>query len=242
MGPFESHAAAGGRMNNLLIHAYPGARSGFVAAWLNDNLDQAGFDVGDTAKTSFVKIHYVNNGTNDKIKRHQGPKIKIKSSFDLLSLQLLLFLRKNVHTQLPNFTKDEYSLETCSKVYVFAKECIDDEKLVDYSLYDYLISFDDTFDIDKMVNLYYQINNRYPDETHVKLAVTHNKMNQIELDNNHACSIAAMILETEFKMHLKETDRTWSLPILYNTTAITDRYRIIKSLIIPNNYQTTLTA
>ena len=35
-------------MNKLLIHADPGARSGFVAAWLNDDLAHAGFDAGAT--------------------------------------------------------------------------------------------------------------------------------------------------------------------------------------------------
>jgi hypothetical protein len=222
-------------MNKLLIHADPGARSGFVAAWLQDNLAHAGFDAGATTKTPFLKIHNLDN--NERIKSFPGTKIRIKSTFTLLSLQLLLFLRKNIHVQLPNFTKDEYSLETFSKVYIFAKECFDNEKLVDYSLYDYSIAFNDTFDMDKMINLYYQVNNRYPDKTNINQAVIHNKVNQIELDNAHACSIAAMILETESNMNLKETNRTWSIPILYNTTAIEDLYTIVKSLIIPTNYQ-----
>ena len=79
-------------MNDLLIHADPGARSGFVAAWLHDNLANAGIDVGITAGTPFCKIHDLNN--NETIKNFQGKKIRIKSTFDLLNLQLLLFLRK----------------------------------------------------------------------------------------------------------------------------------------------------
>ena len=227
-------------MNKLLIHADPGARSGFVAAWLQDNLTRVGFDAGATTKTPFLKIHNLDN--NKRIKSFQGTKIRIKSTFNLLNLQLLLFLRKNVHVQLPNFTKDEYSVETFSKVYIFAKECFDNEKFVDYSLYDYSIAFNDTFDMDKMINLYHQVNNQYPDKTNINLAIIHNKMNQIELGNNHACSIAAMILETESKLNLEETNRTWSVPILYNTTAIEDLYTTIKSMIVSNKYQNTLTA
>ena len=225
-------------MNKLLIHADPGARSGFVAAWLNDDLAHAGFDAGATSKTSFFKIHTLDN--HERIKSFQGTKIRIKSTFTLLNLHLLLFLRKNVHVQLPDFTKDEYSLETFSKVYIFAKECFDKEKFVDYSLYDYSITFNDTFNLDKMINLYHQVNNQYPNETNIKRAILHNKINQIELDNAHACSIAAMILETESIMNLKEGNRTWSMPILYNTIPIEDLYTTVKSMIVSNNYQTPL--
>ena len=225
-------------MNKLLIHADPGARSGFVAAWLNDDLAHAGFDAGATSNTSCFKIHTLDN--HETIKSFQGTKIRIKSTFTLLNLHLLLFLRKNVHVQLPDFTKDEYSLETFSKVYIFAKECFDNEKFVDYSLYDYSITFNDTFNMDKMINLYHQVNNQYPNETNINRAILHNKINQIELDNAHACSIAAMILETESVMNLKEGNRTWSIPILYNTIPIEDLYTTVKSMMVSNNYQTPL--
>ena len=76
----------------LLIHADPGTRSGFVAAWLQDKLDTAGFDVGATTNTSFFKIHNLDN--HQTIKSFNGTKIRIKSTFKLLNLQLLLFLRK----------------------------------------------------------------------------------------------------------------------------------------------------
>jgi hypothetical protein len=219
----------------LLIHADPGARSGFVAAWLQDKLDTAGFDVGITANTSFFKIHNLDN--HQTIKSFNGKKIRIKSTFKLLNLQLLLFLRKNVHVQLPNFTKDEFSIETFSKVYIFAKECFDNETHVDYSLYDYALTFDDTFNIDKMINLYYQYNKKYPTNEQINFAIVNNNINQISLERNHACSIAAMILETESTMNLLEKNRYWSLPVIYQTTPVTELYQTIKSKIIPNNYQ-----
>jgi hypothetical protein len=219
----------------LLIHADPGARSGFVAAWLQDTLDTAGFDVGHTTNTSFFKIHNLDN--HQTIKSFNGKKIRIKSTFKLLNLQLLLFLRKNVHVQLPNFTKDEFSLETFSKVYIFAKECFDNETQVDYSLYNYALTFDDTFNMDKLINLYYQYNKKYPTNKQIDFAIVNNDINQISLERNHACSIAAMILETESAMNLLEKNRCWSLPVIYQTTPVTELYQTIKSKITSNNYQ-----
>jgi hypothetical protein len=78
---------------SLLIHADPGARSGFIAAWLNDNLEFAGFDVGTTANTFFKKIHQLENF--DHLTKFSGTRIRIKPTFDMLALHLLLFLRKN---------------------------------------------------------------------------------------------------------------------------------------------------
>ena len=224
-------------LGELLIHADPGARSAFVAAWLKDNLSQAGFDVGITSRTRFFKIHHLDDV--ETVKSFQGTKIRIKSTFKLLNLQLLLVLRKNVHVQMPDFTRDEFSLDTFSKVYILAKECFDDEKQVDYSLYDHAITFDDTFDMDKMIELYYAINQRYPDKSNIDLAIKNNAINRLELDNNHACNIAAVILETESNMNLKEKDRNWSIPVLYNTTEVENLYTTVQSLIIPKNYQTT---
>lgn len=222
-------------MNELLIHADPGARSGFVAAWLQDNLEQAGFDVGETVINYFTKIHDLDN--QEQLTNFHGTKIRIKSTFNLLDLHLLLFLRKNVHVQVPEFTRDEFSLETFSKVYIFAKEIFASEKQLDYTLYDYVISFDDTFDLDKLIDLYYQVNNRYPTDQQIALAVRNNTINQLQLDPNHACSIASMVLETESTMNLLEENRFWSIPVLYSTTATENLYQVIKSNIVPENYQ-----
>lgn len=91
---------------NLLIHADPGARSGFVAAWLTNCLTRLEFDVGQSLRSKFVKIHQLPNP--ESIKNHQGIKIRIKPCLSTVDLLALLFLRKNVHVQFPNFTKDEY--------------------------------------------------------------------------------------------------------------------------------------
>jgi len=235
MGTSQSHAATCSRlMSKLLIHADPGARSGFIAAWITNNLQNAGFDVGATVRSNFFKIHNLEN--KEIVQKFQGTKIRIKSTFDLLGLQLLLFLRKNVQIQDTNFTKDEFSIETYSKVYCFAKEIFDAETKVDYSLYDYSMTFANTFDIDALVDLYRQINGCFPSNEQINLALTHKQMNLIAMDPNHACNIAAMILETEHKMNLLEQNRQWSLPVLYNTIDPSILYDTIKSKIVLENY------
>ena len=222
-------------MNNLLIHADPGARSHFVASWLHNKLDNAGFDVGATANTPFVKIHYLENV--GQLTTFLGPRIRIKPTFDKLALHLLLFLRKNVHVQLPDFTKDEFSLETFSKVYIFAKEALEHNSNLDYSLYNYVIKFEDTFDLEKLIELYQKINGVDPSQNNIDLAVRNNNINHFELNPNHACSIAAMILETESKLNLIEKNRHWSIPVLYKTTPIEELYQMVKSKITTENYQ-----
>ena len=219
----------------LLIHADPGARSGFLAAWLTDNLKDAGFDVGATAHTNFVKIHTLDDV--DKLINFPGIKIRIKSSFDKLNLQLLLFLRKNVHVQMPNFTKNEFSLETFSKVYIFAKECFEHDASLNYLHYDHVIDFCDTFNLEKLEELYVKCNGCYPAVDHISCMLKNNELNQILIEKNHACNIAAMLFTVETKMNLEEKNRLWSLPEIYNTVNTNELYDYIQSSIKATNYQ-----
>jgi len=104
----------------LLIHADPGARGGFVAAWLTNRLSRLAFDSGAVLRPTFRKIHKLDN-VND-IKNFIGTKIRIRPRIDSIDLHSLLFLRKNVYLQIPNFTQDEFSLETFTKLTHFSKE------------------------------------------------------------------------------------------------------------------------
>jgi hypothetical protein len=234
MGQAQGYATSCNRMKQLLIHADPGARSGFVAAWLLNKLDHAGFDVGASTKPPFYKIHNLTNV--DLIKNHLGLKIRIKPTFEKLSLHLLLFLRKNAQIQIPDLTRDEFSIETFSKVYQFAKDCLDADKSLDYSLYDHIITFSDTFDIDCMTKLYHQYNGVAPTDLQIEQFNKVNKLNQINIDTNHACNIAAFILETEQRLTLKETDRFWSLPVVYETTDTDNLFSAIQANLRPENY------
>ena len=220
----------------FLIHADPGARSGFLAAWLTDNLKDAGFDVGVTTHTKFVKIHTLDHV--DRIINFPGIKIRIKSSFDKLNLQLLLFLRKNVHVQMPNFTKNEFSLETFTKVYIFAKECFERDASLNYLHYDHVIDFCDTFNLEKLEELYVKCNGCYPAVDHISCMLKNNELNQILIEKNHACNIAAMLLTVETKMNLEEKNRLWSLPEIYNTVNTNELYDYMQSSIKATNYQT----
>jgi len=219
----------------FLIHADPGARSGFLAAWLTDNLKDAGFDVGTTARPNFVKIHTLDHV--DRIINFPGIKIRIKSSFEKLNLLLLLFLRKNVHTQIPNFTRNEFSLETFSKVYIFAKECFERDASLTYLHYDHVIDFCDTFNLEKLEELYVKCNGCYPAVDHTNCMLKNNKLNQILIEKNHACNIAAMLFTAETTMNLEEKNRLWSLPEIYNTVNTNELYDNIQSKIKATNYQ-----
>jgi len=219
----------------FLIHADPGARSGFLAAWLTDNLAYSGFDVGATTNLDFYKIHTLSS--IDQLVNFTGIKIRIKPSFKKLNLQLLLFLRKNVYTQLPNFTRNEFSLETFSKVYIFAKNCFEQDALLNYSYYDHVIDFCDTFDVDLLSDLYVKCNDRYPTIDNINCLQKNNKLNNIWMDQNNACNIAAMLYCTEINLNLKEENRLWSVPDIYNTVMPTDLYERVQTQIQKQNYQ-----
>jgi hypothetical protein len=222
-------------LNSLLVHADPGARSGFISAWLQDDLAKAEFDVGISSGTKFTKIHHLNNV--DQIKNFSGPRVRVRPDFNKLNLHLLLLLKKNIYLQIPNFTRNEFSLETFSKMYIFAQECFEQDRALDYSLYDHVLFFQDTFDIEKLIQLYQAVNQREPSQINIDFAVKNNKLNQIDMDPNHACNIASMVLEIESTLNLQEKNRLWSLPDVYAGTDTNNLYTTIKNLITSKNYQ-----
>ena len=152
-----------GRMEtklSLLIHADPGSRSGFLAAWLTQVLNRLAFDSGSDLNPNFYKIHTLDN--IQRIINFKGIKIRIRPTLTMIDLHCLLFLRKNVHTQIPDFTRDEFCLDTFTKLTHFTQELFENDSELDYSVYDYIINFEDTFDTQCMINLFQQINNKLP--------------------------------------------------------------------------------
>ena len=219
---------------NLLIHADPGARSGFVAAWLTNKLDCVTFDVGLELCPEFVKIHKL---TNDKqIKNFSGTTIRIQPQVEFIDLLCLLFLRKNIYPQIPNFTRDEYSLETLTKLVEFSKEIFEWNAELDYSLYDYVITFNDTFDTERMIDLYKKINNQDPTTKLIDILIKTNELNNIILDKNHACSILKLTILKELELGLKEQHRFWSIVDIYNNTPVSELYDSVSESIDPKNY------
>jgi hypothetical protein len=219
---------------SILIHADPGSRSGFVAAWLTDQLTRIEFDVGLEIKPKFVKIHKLENPAH--IKEHNGLKIRIRPEIETIDIHSLLFLRKNVHTQIPEFTRNEYSLETFTKVCKFSKEIFEWDSKLDYSLYNTVLNFADTFNNEYMINLYKKVNNSDPAPVMVDTLIKTNDLNRISIDKNHACSILKLCLVQEQKLNLKEENRFWSIVDIYNSNSVNQLYDTVYHAIDSKNY------
>jgi hypothetical protein len=220
--------------HKLLIHADPGARSGFIAAWLTNRLSKLSFDTGAVLRPPFFKIHKLDNV--DIVKNFKGTKIRVRPSLESIDLHSLLFLRKNVYTQIPNFTQDEYSLETFTKLTCFTQEIIEWDQEVDYSLYDTVINFNDTFDNNYMIDLYKKIVGKNPTEAMIDMLVKTNELNYIPIDQNHACSILKLCLTQEHRLGLDAKHRFWSIVDVYTTTPVDQLYDTVSKLIVPTNY------
>ena len=219
---------------NLLIHADPGARSGFLAAWLTDCLTKQSFDIGAELRPSFYKIHRLLDPAD--IKTFNGIKIRIRPNLEHIDLLSLLFLRKNVYTQIPDFPRDEYSLNTFTKLAHFSEEifCWDSE--LDYSLYDYVIDFKDLYNNQFMEQFYTLVNKKTVSSHQINILEQTNKINTILIDKNHACSILKLTLTRELQLGFKEEHRFWSIVDIYNTTPVGKLYDTVYQAIKAENY------
>jgi hypothetical protein len=219
---------------NLLVHADPGARSGFVAAWLTNRLSSVAFDIGTSLRPPFFKIHNLNNV--DDIKNFVGTKIRVRPSIESIDLHSLLFLRKNVHLQILDFTRNEYSLETFTKLAHFSQEIFEWDRELDYALYDIVIDFADTFNNEFMIALYKKVLGTDPSSEMIDMLVKTNELNCMPIDQNHACSILKLCLQQEQKLGVKEEHRFWSIVDVYNTTEVSQLHDTVMQLIVPSNY------
>jgi hypothetical protein len=223
----------------LLIHADPGARSGFVAAWLTNKLTSLHFDSGVNLGAQYHKIHNLNHPTD--IKKSTAVKIRIRPTLEHIDLLSLLFLRKNVHTQIPTFTKNEYCLETFTKLAHFSQEIFQWDTELEYSLYDHVINFEDTFDNDFMIEFYKKLTGTIPSQDLIDMLIKTNKLNNINIDQNHACSILKLTMVREQELGLKEEHRFWSIVDIYNTTSVNKLYDVVFESIKSENYGIFLT-
>lgn len=223
---------------SLLIHADPGARSGFLAAWITQKLTRLTFDSGKELNPQFYKIHKLDN--TQQIINFSGIKIRIRPTFKMIDLHCLLFLRKNLYNQLPNFTRDEFSLDTFTKLTHFVQELFENDTRLDYSVYDYIINFEDTFDTQCMINLFQQINNKAPTTAEIDMLIQTNQLNSIKIKKNHSTSILKLCLEKEEQLALKESERFWSIVDVYNTVDCELLYDVVSDKIKTENYGTFL--
>ena len=219
----------------LLIHADPGARSGFVAAWLTNKLGGNSFDVGVEDKPSFYKVHILGDDRKTVL-NFPGVKIRIRPTYKKIDLHCLLFLRKNIHVQDPDFTKDEYSLDTLSKLWSVMTECFEQDSALDLNMYDYTINFEDTYCTTTMVALYKKVNKQEPTEQQINALQSTNHVNTIHIDKNHSTTILKLCFEKEALLKLKESERFWSIIDVYNTTPVDKLYDTVLEKIKPENY------
>ena len=230
----ETHAISNSQTIGTLIHADPGARSGLVGAWLSNTLSGKSFDVGAQDGVSFYKIHHLNDVK--ELTDFDGIKIRIQPTYNMIDLHCLLFLRKNVHVLMPNFTKDEYCLETFTKLWRFAINSFKYDSALDLNMYNYVINFESTFVTEYMVNLYKQINNRAPTPEQINALVATNELSNISIPKNHSTSILKLLLDGEKKLLRTESQRFWDIIDLYNTTPVDKLYDTVLTKIRPENY------
>jgi len=220
----------------LLIHADPGARAHLLASWLKSELSKVHYDIGVNTPTKFIKLH--TDWNNVDTQKFDGIRIRIKPSFNMLATHSHLFLTKNVYKQIPNFPKDGFGITTVEKLLETIKTWWYHDQQVNLSLYNKVVNFNDTYNDDSMIELFFWYNNRYPTSQQIKILQEINKLNCPVLDRNSACSVAAMIVEQEFIKNLKEINRYWSLENIYKNSDTSQLYDTIYDFIIPENYGT----
>lgn len=206
----------------LLIHGHPGARLGFVAAVLQDKLENGCFDVGRTIMPDFVKLHTFDQSI---VSTFSGIKICIHTTFDLLYLHLFLFFQKNVLTVTDQEIKKNFQnihftdRRILDKMfYSLNSDWLPDAKITRNELYNYHINFEQTFDIEFMCNLYFKVNQTLPSSRLIEAIQQTNQINFPFIDQNHSCIVAAEILKYEHTYNFTEQDRSWNLNQACNFT------------------------
>lgn len=191
----------------LLIHGAPGSRLGFLNAFLTNSLESNSFDVGHTVP--FCKLHTFDANVVEKF---TGKKIYIKLSTDLLWLHLVLFFEKNVKKIKKEFRELDYTHRTLfDKFYYSSNAWYQDEAVTNLDLYDFVVPFDQTYNIEYLVNLYQQINGTAPSRELLCAVASTNQLNQLDVPDNHTARVAAAVFNFEHQQGLNELDRLWAL-------------------------------
>ena len=216
----------------LMICADHGARAHFVGSWLLGQLRTSHYDVGSNIFCEFTKSH--TDWGNETVRSFPGQKIRIRTSENQqeLALHLYLFLTKNLH----EFSKNGFDFVTTSKILQTMKNWRWHDSQIDYSCYDTIIDFEDTYCLDFMINLYTHRNNHYPDKIEIENFEKTNELNRIIINPNHSCSIAALVYCKERDLGLKEIDRFWSLENIYQSTDKSCLYQTVNEVIKDCNY------
>jgi hypothetical protein len=196
----------------LLIQGAPGVRIGFVNALLRDKLTNSCFDVGAEINPGLYMIdEKLHDYNQDYIMNFSGKSIGIKMSLNLLERHLYLFQAKNIKIIAPELVSLHYTHRLLiDKLYYSAKTWYNQQCSNDYSIFDHVITFEDTFNIDKMFELYFVFNKKTINQSLKHAAITTNQCNLVTIPKNHSCRIAAAIFNFELENNLAEHQRLWS--------------------------------
>ena len=91
-----------------------------------------------------------------------------------------------------------------------------------------------------MIELYKSVNKATPSQDMIDTMIETNKLNCIDIDRNHACSILKLVMSKEHAQNLKEKNRFWSIVDVYRTVPREQLYDTVSGLINPYNYGTNL--
>lgn len=222
-------------INNLFISADVGARSGFVGAWLNKKLKVDCFDVGEEIGVFFQKSHI--DKDNLEAGAFPGLKIRIRPDLEMLHIHMKLSLLKDVYPKIPNFKYEEQSYEVFEKMYYSAKIWFNHDQQIDLKIYDKVINFSDTYNLDKMIDLYRWYNHdEVPSSFEIEAFHSTNKKNCPDLDLNDSCVIAALIFKKEKDLGLNEIERYWSAEYEFKNPDRSSLYQRINEKISKDNY------
>lgn len=188
-------------MANLLVLAEPGARCGFIGNWLFGSLKQAHYDVGESLGTyNFTKKHYDGDGEFlfTDVDRHYYA-VAIVSDIDSLDLLLKLFYDKCIYGDAA-IDMNEVLVILLST----AERYMENAKNLDTSQFDDVITFSDTFNQERLNEIYYKFNDRLPTAQEIKIAEETNKINTFELDEDHPCTVIKDLIKFDMQMYPKQ--------------------------------------
>jgi hypothetical protein len=225
-------------MARIGIFAPPGARCGFLATFLNQKLTKDAYDVGRELNYASGKLDFVKTHVYDKNIYKNDITVRINLSYDSIDQMLFLFLHKNIYRWEPNFTKDEYSIETFTKLYRQAISEIKQEKFLKDSniKFDIEMEFKNTFNVGYIFELYKSINGKLPSTKERKNAILSMSKSSPYIPINHASNIVKLIINKETKLNLNELNRKWDINNIFQNTDTKKLYNTVNNIIKGSNY------
>lgn len=161
----------------LYVLGESGSCTGFVGNWMIGNLTTAHYDVGKNLNGRFAKGHPSYNHTWPDLSEYS---YKVAIITDTLKLDTLLYLFADKNTGM-----DMFNVSTIIKLRSIGTEYLSAAEKVNTEDFDDSILFSDTFNRNKMIELYCNYNNRMPSDIELLALDKTNELNDILLDKDH---------------------------------------------------------